>query len=43
MMGMDGNMNMMGGMGAVGLVWMLLAAAVVVALVVVLIRTVSRT
>lgn len=41
MMGMGG--NMMGGMSAVGIVWMLLAAAVVIALVVVLIRGVSRT
>jgi hypothetical protein len=44
MMGMGGMMggNMMG-MGAAGLIWMLLAAAVVIALVVVLIRSVSRT
>jgi hypothetical protein len=44
MMGMDGMMggNMMG-MGALGLIWVLLAAAVVIALVVVLVGGVSRT
>lgn len=43
-MGMGMGMgNMMGGMSVVGLVWMLLAAGVVIALVVVLVRSVSRT
>lgn len=44
MMGMDRMMsgNMMGS-GALGLIWVLLTAAVVIALVVVLVRGVSRT
>jgi hypothetical protein len=43
-MSMEGMMggNMMG-MGALGLIWVLLAAAVVIALVVVLVRDASRT
>ena len=40
MMGMGGNMM---GMSAVGLMWMLAGAFVVIALIVVLIRAVSRT
>lgn len=46
MMGMGGMMggggNMMG-MSAVGIIWMLLAATVAVALILVLVRSVSRT
>jgi uncharacterized membrane protein len=41
MMGMSGNMMM--GMSALGLIWMLAGAAVVIALIVVLIRATTRT
>jgi hypothetical protein len=41
MMGMSGNMMM--GMSALGLIWMLAGAAVVIALIVVLIRAATRT
>lgn len=41
MMGMSGNMMM--GMSVVGLIWILAAAGVVIALTVLLLRTVART
>lgn len=41
MMGMSGNMMM--GMSALGLIWMLAGAAVVIALIVVLFRATTRT
>jgi uncharacterized membrane protein len=41
MMGMSGNMMM--GMSALGLIWMLAGAAVVIALIVVLFRAATRT
>jgi len=42
-MRMDGMMDGMMGMGGIGLLWMLLGAVIVVALIVVLVRGVSRT